>query len=127
MSADASDKTATTVSFAPILDGPSDANIVADDSGRAIVALLQKAAEMAQGDCARAMDLAHKLSSQLQVAEGRASALEAEAAHFRNRAARARSGCNTSIMKSSKRSFRRRIALGRGSKMLTTLVNRGRP
>jgi hypothetical protein len=35
------------------------------------------------------MDLAHKLSSQLQVAEERASELEAEAAHFRNRAVRA--------------------------------------
>ena len=89
MSANASDKTATIVSFAPILDGQSDANIVADDSGRAIVALLQKAAEMADGDCARAMDLAHKLSSQLQAAEERASDLEAEAAHFRNRAVRA--------------------------------------
>ena len=89
MSANASNKTATIVSFAPILDGQSDANIVADDSGRAIVALLQKAAEMAEGDCARAMDLARKLSSQLQVAEERASELEAEAAHFRNRAVRA--------------------------------------
>jgi len=89
MSANASNKTATIVSFAPILDGQSDANIVADDSGRAIVALLQKAAEMGEGDCARAMDLAHKLSSQIQVAEERASELEAEAAHFRNRALRA--------------------------------------
>ena len=89
MSANASNKTATIVSFAPILDGQSDANIVADDSGRAIVALLQKAAEMGEGDCARAMDLAHKLSSQLQAAEERASDLEAEAAHFRNRAVRA--------------------------------------
>ena len=89
MSANAFDKTATIVSFAPILDGQSDANIVADDSGRAIVALLQKAAEMADGDCARAMDLAHKLSSQLQAAQERASDLEAEAAHLRNRAVRA--------------------------------------
>ena len=89
MSANASNKTATIVSFAPILDGQSDANMVADDSGRAIVALLQKAAEMGEGDCARAMDLAHKLSSQIQVAEERASELEAEAAHFRNRALRA--------------------------------------
>ena len=89
MSANVSDKTATIVSFAPILDGQSDANMVADDSGRAIVALLQKAAEMAEGDCARAMDLARKLSSQLQVTEERASELEAEAAHFRNRAVRA--------------------------------------
>jgi hypothetical protein len=86
MSANASDKTAEIV---PLPEGQSDANIVADDSGRAIVALLQKAAEMAKGDCARAMDLAHKLSSQLQIAEERASELEAETAHFRNRAVRA--------------------------------------
>ena len=63
--------------------------MVADDSGRAILALLQKAAEMAKEDCARAMDLAHKLSSQLRAAEERASELEAEAAHFCDRAVRA--------------------------------------
>ena len=34
MSANVFDKTATIVSFAPILDGQSDANIVADDSFR---------------------------------------------------------------------------------------------
>jgi hypothetical protein len=89
MSANASDKTAAIIPFEPIPEGQSDANIVADDSGRAIVALLQKAAEMAKGDCARAMNVAHKLSSQLQAAEERASELEAEAAHFRNRAVRA--------------------------------------
>jgi len=89
MSANASDQPAAIVPFAPISKGQSDANIVADDSGRAIVALLQKAAEMAKEDCARAMDLAHKLSSQVRAAEERASELEAEAAHFRNRAARA--------------------------------------
>ena len=44
---------------------------------------------MAKDDRARAMDLAHRLSSQLRAAEERASELEAEAAHFRNRAARA--------------------------------------
>jgi hypothetical protein len=89
MSANASDKPAEIVPFASISKGQSDANIVADDTGRAIVALLQKAAEMAKKDCARAMDLAHKVSSQLRAAEERASELEAEAAHFRNRAARA--------------------------------------
>src|SRR6516225_10674516 len=89
MSANVSDKTAVIVPFAPIPEGQSDANIVADDSGRAIVALLQKAAEIAKTDCARAFDLAHKLSSQLRVAEERASDLEAEAAHFHNRAVRA--------------------------------------
>ena len=83
------DKPAVIVPLAPVSKGQADTNIVADDSGRAIVALLQKAAEMAKEDCARAMDLAHKLSSQLRAAEERASELEAEAVHFRNRAARA--------------------------------------
>jgi predicted nucleic acid-binding Zn-ribbon protein len=50
---------------------------------------LQKAAETAKDDCARAMDLAHKLSAQLRAAEERARELEAEAAQFRDRAARA--------------------------------------
>jgi len=83
------DKAPTIVQFAPAPKGQPDARIRADDSGSAIIALLQKAAEMAKDDCARAMDLAHKLSSQLQAAEERASDLEAEAAHFRNRAVRA--------------------------------------
>jgi hypothetical protein len=82
-------KPAVIVPIAPVSKGQPDTNIVADDSGRAIVALLQKAAEMAKEDCARAMDLAQRLSSQLRAAEERASELEAEAAHFRNRAARA--------------------------------------
>jgi hypothetical protein len=85
-----SEKPATVVPFAPASKGaPPDANIVADDSGRTIVALLQKAAEMANDDCARAMDVAHKLSFQLRSAEERARELEAEVAHFRDRAARA--------------------------------------
>ena len=49
----------------------------------------QKAAEMAKEDCARAMDLAHKLSFQLRASEERGRELEAEAAHFRDRATRA--------------------------------------
>jgi hypothetical protein len=89
MSAHASDKPATIVPFAPMSKGQREANIVADDSGRTIVALLQKAAEMAKDDCARAMDLAHKLSLELRAAEERARQLEVEAAHFRDRAARA--------------------------------------
>ena len=59
------------------------------NSGRTIVALLQKAADMAKEDCARAMDLAHKLSFQLRASEERGREVEAEAAHFRDRAARA--------------------------------------
>jgi hypothetical protein len=83
------DKPPTIIPFAPTPKGTPDANIVADDSGRSILALLQKAADMAKEDCARAMDLAHKLSFQLRAAEERVREVEAEAAHFRDRAARA--------------------------------------
>jgi hypothetical protein len=51
--------------------------------------MLQEAADMAKNDCARAMDLAHRLKLQLRAAEERALELEAEAAHFRDRAAHA--------------------------------------
>lgn len=74
---------------APAPRAQAEANMVADDSGRTILAMLQKAADMAKEDCARAMDLAHKLSFQLRAAEERARDLEAEATHFRDRAARA--------------------------------------
>ena len=89
MSVQSPDRPATVVPFAPTPKVQPDANITADDSGRTIVAMLQKAAEMAKEDCARAMDLAHKLSFQLRAAEERARELEAEAIHFRDRAARA--------------------------------------
>jgi hypothetical protein len=83
------DKPNTIIPFAPTPKGQAQANVVADDSGRSILALLQKAADMAKEDCARAMDLAHKLSFQLRAAEERVREVEAEAAHFRDRAARA--------------------------------------
>ena len=89
MSSYAPDKPATIVPFAPTPKAQPDANVVADDSGRSIIALLQKAAEMAKDDCARAMDLAHKLSFQLRAAEERVKELEADAGHFRDRAGRA--------------------------------------
>jgi predicted nucleic acid-binding Zn-ribbon protein len=67
-----------------------------DESGRSIVALLERAADSAKDDCARAMDLAHKLTFQVRAAEERArdaeervQALESEVAHFRDRALRA--------------------------------------
>src|SRR3984893_9208007 len=89
MSVHAPDKPATIVPFAPMSKGQAEGHIVADDSGRTIVAMLQKAADMAKNDCARAMDLAHKLTFQLRAAEERARELEAEAAHFRDRATHA--------------------------------------
>ena len=89
MSAYAPDKAGTIVPFAPAPKGQHDTGIVADDSGRTIVAMLQKAADMANEDCKRAMDLAHKLSFQLRASEEQLRDAEAEAAHFRDRAARA--------------------------------------
>jgi hypothetical protein len=89
MSAYVPDKAGTIVPFAPAPKGQHDTGIIADDSGRTIVAMLQKAADMANEDCKRAMDLAHKLSFQLRASEERLREAEAEAAHFRDRAARA--------------------------------------
>src|SRR4026207_1429921 len=88
MSAYAPDKAATVVPFAPT-PRRRQPEVVADESGRTIIALLQKAADMAKEDCARAMDLAHKVSLQLRASEERVRELEAEAGHFRDRATRA--------------------------------------
>jgi hypothetical protein len=63
--------------------------MVADDAGQHIVALVQKASDMANADCQRAMDLAQRVSSELRAAEERAREFEAEANYFRDRAARA--------------------------------------
>jgi hypothetical protein len=87
MSANASDK--TIIPFASTQKSQAEANGIADDSGLTIIALLQKAADLAKEDCARAMDVAHKLSYQIRATEERAREAEAEAAHFRDRATRA--------------------------------------
>jgi hypothetical protein len=83
------DKTSASVIALAPKKGPSDATMVADDAGRGIVALLQTAADLAKEDCNRAMDLAHRLSSELRAAEERAREFEAEANYFRERAAHA--------------------------------------
>jgi hypothetical protein len=80
------DETSTSViAFGP-KKGPPDATMVADDAGQHIVALVQKASDMAKEDCQRAMDLAHRVSSELRAAEERAREFEAEAKYFRDRA-----------------------------------------
>ena len=76
------------LAFAP-KKSPPDAIMGADDAGQHIVALVQKASDMAKVDCQRAMDLAHRVSSELREVEERARKFEAEANYFRNRAARA--------------------------------------
>ena len=72
-----------------VVHGPSkqaEAQVVVDDAGQSILALLQRAADMAKEDTARAMQLADKLSSELLVAEDRLRRLEAESAQYRDRA-----------------------------------------
>jgi len=81
-------ETASVVAFAP-KKGSSGSTTVTDDAGDHIVALVQKASDMAKADCQRAMDLANRVSSELRAAEERARAFEEEANYFRDRAARA--------------------------------------
>jgi len=76
------------IPFAPSKDGRSDLDPV-EQSGQAIVALVQQAAETANSNCDRAMDLAHKLSMQLRVAEERVRELEGVIRHYQDRAERA--------------------------------------
>jgi hypothetical protein len=73
--------------FAPNNPTPDTAEL--DESGHRIVALLERAAATTKADCARAMDLAHKLTLQLRATEERVRELEAESGHFRDRAVRA--------------------------------------
>jgi hypothetical protein len=73
----------------PALKARPEAHAVVDDSGRAIVTLLQKAAETTEIERTRAMSLAASLSHQLDAVEERVRAAEAEIAHFRERATRA--------------------------------------
>jgi len=93
----------TVVPFTPDKRGQLSTTPV-DESGRSIVALLGRAADVAKEDCSRAMDLAHKLAFQVRAAEERAQdaeervrdaeervrRLEAEAAHFRDAEERVR-------------------------------------
>jgi hypothetical protein len=61
----------------------------ADEAGQAVIAQIQKAAELANENCDRAMALAHKLAMQLRATEDRITQLEAEVVLFRDRATRA--------------------------------------
>jgi hypothetical protein len=77
-----------TVPFAPNQNGqPHESDV--DRSGHAIVALLHEAAQVASANCERAMEVAHKLSRQLQALEGRAKQLDAELRNYQDRAFRA--------------------------------------
>src|SRR5260221_8848807 len=68
---------------------PGSYGLPADEAGQAIIAKIQKAADLSNKNCDRAMKLAHKLSMQLRAAEDRVNQLEAEVELLRDRAVRA--------------------------------------
>jgi hypothetical protein len=76
------------IPFAPIRETREEGDPM-DRSGQAIVGLLRQAADIANSNSERAMDLAHKLSIQLGVAEEHIRELENNIGHFQDRAQRA--------------------------------------
>jgi len=69
--------------------GPRSHGTLVEEAGEAIIAKLQKAADLSNENCDRAMKLAHKLSMELRAAEDRINQLEAEVELLRDRAVRA--------------------------------------
>jgi hypothetical protein len=59
-----------------------------DTAGRTILGLLQQAADKAEENSKHALEVAHKLSDQVQAAEHRISGLEADVKYFQERAER---------------------------------------
>jgi gas vesicle protein len=74
--------------FAPKDKAPTE-GIRLDEAGRAIVTQIQRAAELANEDCDRAMNLAHKLSMELSASEDRTHQLKSEVEMWHDRAERA--------------------------------------
>ena len=60
-----------------------------DSAGKTILDLIQRAAGMAKENSQHALDVAHKLSLQLQAAEDRIKDLESDVRHYQDRAERA--------------------------------------
>jgi nucleotide-binding universal stress UspA family protein len=82
----ATDKPEQVLKFAPKARA-SDSRL--DEAGKAIVTQIQRAADLANEDCDRAMSLAHKLSMELRASEDQTHQLQAEVELWRDRAARA--------------------------------------
>ena len=60
-----------------------------DNAGHAVIGMLEQAAAVAAKNCQHAVDVAHKLSLKLRVAEDRIKDLEAEITQYQERIARA--------------------------------------
>jgi hypothetical protein len=89
-----------------------------EETGEAIIAKIQKAADLSNENCDRAMKLAHKLSMQLRAAEERINQLEAEIELFRNRAARAEGWLQTIQKEIEERLIAPRSASGTEQRLL---------
>lgn len=78
------------IPFAPKANVPaSDATDALDAAGRTILGLLHRAADVADANSQRALDITHKLSAQLRAAEAQIEELEANARYHQDRADRA--------------------------------------
>jgi hypothetical protein len=77
------------VQFARSAQGERHDHTKLDKAGETILQLLNKAADVADGNSRRAMDIAQKFSDQLRAAEDRVAELEAEVAAYQERAERA--------------------------------------
>ena len=89
MSLRASEGSEQVLQFAPKDKSPRNDADALDQSGQAVLALLHKAANSSNEQCARAMNLAHKLSMQLSAAEDQIKHLQAERDQLQDRAERA--------------------------------------
>src|SRR5260221_5268696 len=90
---------------------PGSYGLPADEAGQAIIAKIQKAADLSNENCDRAMKLAHKLSMQLRAAEDRVNQLEAEVELLRDRAVRAEARTpRTHLAAAKKEKYTRRAA-----------------
>lgn len=103
----------TAVSFAP--SRKNGARIDTRDSvemaGQTIVGLLNKAAEAADANTKHALDVALKLSRELQAAEQRMTDLEADLRHYKDRAERAEKWLDY-IASEIEQNFLRRLSAG---------------
>jgi hypothetical protein len=80
----------TVVPFAPVTqETPVNGADNLDTAGQTIVGLLQRAAGMAEENSRHALEVAKRLSQQLQDAKGRIRDLEADVRYYRERAERA--------------------------------------
>ena len=83
-------KEKTVIPFAPGSKGNVRVDgVPVDESGKAIIALLKDAADIARATCTHAINAAQEASSQLRAAEDRIKELESEVRQYHDRAARA--------------------------------------